>query len=215
MKFLVKLVAAAALLLAGFGFAQTAQAQQGLIVGAKLGANLATVGGDDASDDNSLRPGLLAGGYGRYNFTDMFGVQLEVLYSGQGANNSEVDDAYTSLNYLNFPLTFNMTFATDGALRPRVFAGPYLGMLLSAENGIGDDSEDVSDFFKSTDFGLTVGAGVDFGLDPLIISFDARYSPSLTTIAEEVDLGPFGSEEADIRNSVISLTVGAAILIGN
>ena len=58
---------------------------------------------------------------------------------------------------------------------------------------------------KSTDFGLVIGAGVDFGLGVPgtgKITLDVRYSLGLSTIAD------VEGEEVDIKNGAFSLMVG-------
>ena len=82
-----------------------------------------------------------------------------------------------------------------------VHAGPQIGILVSSKS----DGEDLSKFYKSTDIGGAVGLGYELESG---LNFNARYSMSLTTIGEKIELPLVGDFEADIKNSVISISVG-------
>jgi hypothetical protein len=95
---------------------------------------------------------------------------------------------------------------SPGGAKPFLFAGPVLALKLSGkgkfEYGAESDEEDIEDM-KSTDFGLVIGAGVDFGLGVPgtgKMTLDVRYSLGLSTISD--------FEGEDIKNGVFSLMVG-------
>lgn len=73
--------------IAVFTFA-TGNAQDGVSFGAKAGVNLASIGGDDV-DGLDGRTSLHLGGVVEIPVSDRFSVQGEVLYSAQGATDSE------------------------------------------------------------------------------------------------------------------------------
>jgi opacity protein-like surface antigen len=69
---------------------------------------------------------------------------------------------------------------------PNIYAGPYLAFMLGADI----DGNDVKDAFKSTDFGLVVGVGLDFKLSEgnRMLELDFRYSMGITKIYDFDDL---------------------------
>jgi len=97
---------------------------------------------------------------------------------------------------------------SPGGVKPCLFAGPVLALKLSgkmkAEYAGESEEEDIEDEdMKSTDFGLVIGAGLDFGLGaPGMgkLTVDIRYSLGLSTIST--------FEGDDVKNGVFSLMVG-------
>lgn len=84
-------------------------------------------------------------------------------------------DTSIALTYLTLP-----AIAIQGKLGPaKVYIGPQLNILLSAKQKDGS-SEDVKDFFKSTD--ISGMAGVEFNL-PFRLMVGARYNFSLGNIS--------------------------------
>ena len=65
---------------------------------------------------------------------------------------------------------------------------------------------DVSDFFKSIDFGLVFGAGMSFDVGSVIIGVDGRYGLGLTSIAE--DDPTYGSAEVKTRGFAFMASIG-------
>lgn len=180
-------------------FAASASAQ-GMMAGLKGGLNIAKMSGDDVPDEATWLYGGAGGIYFGYAFNDMFCIQPEVLFMMKGWK-MEVDGETFSgkLNYIDIPVLLKVNIPTEGSFRPSIFAGPYLGMLLSAKF----EDEDIKDFTKSMDYGLVFGAGLNYMLaeDKGFISLDARYGMGLTTIDDTDD-------EADLKNMGITIMVG-------
>lgn len=212
-----KIILSAAAVMA---FAFTAQAQE-VKFGVKAGANFATVTGDDA-DDASSRTGFHVGGVVELKLTDKFSIQPELLYSMQGAERSEVEEEggiiYTGetkakLDYINIPIMAKY-YVIEGL---SIEAGPQVGFLVNAKEeveltGTGpggsitvSQEEDAKDFYKSVDFGLAAGAGYEL---PMGLFFQARYYVGLSNIGEDFEFAGATVEAADIKNSVIQLSVG-------
>ncbi|MEX2379984.1 MAG: porin family protein [Vicingaceae bacterium] len=177
-------------------------------IGAKAGINLANMTGDDVEDADMLI-GFQVGGYVHLGLSDAFAIQPELLFEMKGASYDAGDDesVSTNLSYISIPILakYMITEELD------VHLGPQIGLLMSAET----DGEDVSDFYKSTDFGLAVGAGYELESG---LNFSLRYAMSLSTIGEDFEesfVNPLTGETetmtfeaGDIKNSVITIAVG-------
>src|SRR6185436_4636551 len=96
---------------------------QGFNIGAKAGLNLYTINSDDATNFET-KTGLHLGLLGHLHLTRQYGLQLEALYSSQGANYSFAGtDNTVSLSYINIPVLFQYMFNYGFRLQ----AGPQIG----------------------------------------------------------------------------------------
>ena len=178
-------------------FASTCFAGEMGAKGAKLGLNFANISGDDAEYNSSLM-GFAIGGFITYNLNDKMSIQPELYYTMKGYK-IEMDffglnlDFDVNLNYLEIPVLFKYHFMADNSFNPAVYAGPYLGILLSAEA----DGEDIKDGTKSTDFGLCFGLGGEYNK----FTFEFRYGMGLTSLDDS-------DEEAKIKNSNMQFLFG-------
>lgn len=170
--------------------------------GVKAGVNFANVNGDDVEMDS--KTGLVFGAFAKFELSEKFAFQPELLYSAQGAKATTswegIDyDVTDKINYLNIPLMAKF-YATEGF---SIQAGPQIGFLLSAkekEEAMGlSDEYDIKDNMKGVDFGLNFGVGYEL---PMGLGFDLRYNLGLTNIAD--------SDETDIKNRAIQLTASWA-----
>ncbi len=205
---------------AGLGLASNASAQammsesKPMAFGAKVGVNFANLNGSDAGSTSS-RTGLVIGAYANIGVADIISIQPEVLYSMKGASQSlsvggSTYTATVKLNYLDIPvlLKVNVPLSGGSSIRPSLFAGPSLGILLSSKTkveggGVSQESDTKSDT-KSTDFGIVVGAGLGFGFAGHEAGIDARYQQGLTSLDKST------SSKADVKNTLfgINLSVG-------
>ncbi len=166
--------------------------------GIKAGVNFANLSGDDVDMDS--KTGLVLGAFAKFELSENFAFQPELLYSAQGAKASEEGiDITDKINYLNVPLMAKF-YPTSGF---SIQAGPQVGFLLSAkEKWEGDGTsieDDKKDYMKGIDFGLNFGLGYEL---PMGLGFDLRYNLGLTNIAD--------SDETDIKNRAIQLTASWA-----
>ena len=190
----------------------------GIKGGIKIGVSSARLHGDDVEDLTDLlgeaqksRIGFCAGGFITFNITEMFAIQPEVLYIKKGSKYEEeifgeTLKVWIKFDYLEIPVLAKIMVPTPGGVKPYLFAGPVLALKLSsklkAEYADESEEEDIEDM-KSTDFGLVIGAGVDFGLGVPgtgKMTLDVRYSLGLSSISD--------FEGDDIKNGVFSLMVG-------
>jgi hypothetical protein len=179
----------------------TASAQSPGFIGIKGGLNMFKPYGDDVVDA-SYNIGFAIGGFYCHSINEILMLQPEIYYSVKGGKGEDEGVENTlKLSYIDIPvlLKFNLP-VEDKSWAPNIYAGPYLAFLMAADlEGI-----DVKDSFKSTDFGLVVGAGLDFKLSEgaQMLSFDVRFSVGFTKIYDMVD------EELDAFNNGFQFLVG-------
>mgnify|MGYP001235961695 FL=1 len=188
---------------------------QDVTFGAKAGLNFASMTGDDA-DGFDGRTSFHLGVTAEIAVSDVFSIQPELLYSGQGFTGSDsYEDGALDINvettgrvnYLNLPIMVKYYASDSFSLE----FGPQIGFLLSAESetdvsatdiatGVSASESTTTDFkddCKSTDFALNLGAGykLDSGLN-----FGLRYSIGMTDV-------PDGDSDG-FKHSVLQLSVG-------
>ena len=195
------------LLLLTFTLAAFTLYAQDINWGAKAGLNFASMTGDDA-DGYDGRTSFHLGVTAEIEVSDVFSIQPELLFSGQGFTDSYSDpdfgddtDITGRVNYLNLPVMAKYYISDSFSLE----AGPQIGFLMSAE--VEEEGQiafapyseeaDIKDVLKSTDFALNLGAGykLDSGLN-----FSLRYSIGMTDV-------PDGDSDG-FKHSVLQLSVG-------
>jgi len=159
--------------------------------GVKGGVNISTMSYENTTNPDtrlSWNLGVLA----HIHLTDLFAVQPELIYSGQGAKGTISDKTYTlALNYVTLPV-LGQIMAGQGW---RVETGPQFGVRTSASAKQDGNSSDIGDGFKTFDIGWVFGAGylTHFGF-----ALDVRYIQGFSNIND-------GSET--IHNRVLSLGI--------
>ena len=177
---------------------------QDVTFGAKAGLNFASMTGDDAEGLDG-RTSFHLGVTAEIAVSDVFSIQPELLYSGQGYTDSgEINtidgdvniDVAGRVDYLNLPIMVKYYASDSFSLE----FGPQIGFLLSAEQEIEgglSQTDDLKDALKSTDFALNLGAGykLDSGLN-----FGLRYSIGMTDVPD--------ADSDGFKHSVLQLSVG-------
>ncbi len=154
--------------------------------GLKAGLNLSNMLDKDNdetySKDYKMKPGFQIGPTAEFKINEKFSFQTGILFSSKGFKMNYKDDLYeikqkVNLYYLDIPLNFKGTFKV-GSTKIFATAGPYIGLGISGnmkyegtiDGEIESDSEPVNwgsdkenDDLKRLDFGLSAGAGLDFG----------------------------------------------------
>jgi hypothetical protein len=193
--------------------------------GVKAGLNLSNMvvkdDDDTYSDDYKMLPGFHLGVVADIPFSDMFSFEPGLLLSTKGFK-YDLSEEYLgetmeskmkmSLYYLDIPLNLKASFGSDDT-KFFVTFGPYLGMGLSGKTKsevtfMGETESDEADIkwgtdeenddLKRLDFGIAVGAGVQFGA----ITAGAGYQLGLANASPYTDNG------SSIKNKVISVSVG-------
>ena len=159
---------------------------QDMKFGVKGGLNFSNLTSSEGS--NGLTSFHL-GGFAEFKVSEKFAVQPELLYSMQGAG---YDGGDLNLNYINIPIMAKFYVAEKFNIQ----AGPQIGFLMSAKA----DGTDVKDLFKTTDFGLNLGAGYNLNDNMML---DLRYNLGLSQVQDELFPG-----ESKSMNAVLQLSFG-------
>lgn len=190
----------ATLIVVGFccvGFSSRAFAQSGLDYGVRAGVDIGTehITPLDGTTISS-KVGFVGGGQLDYWFNNMWAFSAQLLFDQKGAAASQSFDflgttisstGTLTANYIELPITIKVRFG-DGAFRPYIYAGPTIGILLSASsrssaNGQ-DSTSDVKSEFTSTDFGVVGGVGVTYEVsEHTAIFLDAGYEYGISNVA--------------------------------
>ncbi len=164
-------------------------------LGFKAGLSLAKVNTSISGTSKTTedRVTFHAGFYATIMASKKFGVQPELLYSGQGgvASTGELN-----LAYLSIPLMFRYNLAPWLNIQ----AGPQLSFLLSASDG----AVDIGSQFKSIDFGGAIGVGLDL---PFRINLSFRYINGFSNVSA-VDFSSLGIPDPVVSNRVIQISLG-------
>jgi Outer membrane protein beta-barrel domain len=171
-----------------------------MMVGVEGGLSLANLRGGDVYN-NSIKYGAIGGVFGRHALTGIFAIQPEVLFAMKGAK-YEADGikSQQEINYIEIPVLVRATMRKEGKLKPSLFAGPAIGILLSNKITNGEEI-DIKDASNGSDFGLVFGAGADYMLEKGCVLLDARYELGLTSTMKS-------AQDKEIKNSVISIMIG-------
>jgi hypothetical protein len=149
--------------------------------GVKAGGNLSMWGGDDA-DEAKSKFGFHIGALANIPVSSMFSVQPEALFSAEGAKfESGGDEASYNLNFINIPVLLQYN-------NPSGFyaeTGPQIGLLMSAKLKFEDESEDMKELFKGSNFSWAIGAGYKMASG---FGFGVRYNLGLSSIVDEDDV---------------------------
>lgn len=167
--------------------------------GLKGGVNLATINGSIKSPES--RVSFHAGVMAEFPVAEIFSLQVEALYSGQGAEfeyeGSDGDKAELQLDYINVPVLAKFYLFKGFSLE----AGPQFSFLLNDEidsnpnSNDGDAPTQFRDDLKTFEFG--VAGGLTFQTD-LGLFATARYIQGITDIADDMN----------VQNAVFQIGLG-------
>lgn len=153
----------------------------------------------DMGDNNNVSLSYTAGFFAVIPTSQAFAIQPEINYIRKGRFEKETamgisNKVSTSANYLQIPLLVRYTApSVFGSSNTKLFlnTGVYDGILLHSENRIKAGNEiigrDETSDFKSNDWGLVFGGGVQFPCRQFLVQFDLRYDMGLTKITNQDD----------------------------
>lgn len=169
MKKLLLLFAAAVL---SFGAAQS----QEFRLGAKLGLNVASLGGDSYGVGSlGARTSFHIGGLAEIPLMGKLALQPELLYSSEGSDWSfGLGDDNIKLDYIRVPVLAKYYFIEGLSAE----AGPVFGVLVSANT----DDRDVKDEYKTFDAAFGIGASYRLNMG---VFFSLRYNKGLLNVNED------------------------------
>jgi hypothetical protein len=139
-------------------------------------------------------------------------IVLEPSYAQKGAKLEGQGGKLTfEGNYVTIPLLVKAKFG-PASVKPYIFAGPNIGLLLSANQVLeiqGQTQEtDIKESLTSTDFAVDPGGGAEFKIaKPVAITADARYSLGLSSINND------SNDDTKIKTTGIQILVGVLFTI--
>lgn len=184
-----------------FGLTATVgYSQVGLRVGVNLANQKSEILGEKVETDGII--GLNAALVYNAQISSMFSIQPELHYIQKGSALNDVPilgDLKSVINYAELAVALKVKLVNIGENGGvYVAATPYAGYALSAKSYVGDESEkyEFSDDDNRMDYGVGIGAGVQFGG----LFLDARYNLGLANLSK--------IEETSTKNVGILIAVG-------
>ncbi|AKQ47354.1 hypothetical protein TH63_19595 [Rufibacter radiotolerans] len=161
-----------------------AQAQGGISLGLKAGANYSSLTGDN-TDDYKHQFGFHGGGFLDFGLSDMVSIRPELLFSvkGYAIELTDDDDDNQTFSYIDVPI---LAHVNAGGIFFE--GGPTLGYLVAVKDGDTDD-------FKKLEFGYAAGLGYEMESG---MGFGLRYQGGLTSLSDNDDA-------PKVKNSVFQL----------
>jgi hypothetical protein len=201
--------------------------------GFKGGLSMANVGGNDTDGTEEIKIGFAGGVFFTMPLAKGLSLVPELVYVQKGTKWEE-DGASLKVNfdYIELPILLSYQFPMEGNFKPKLFAGPTLGLLVSSkmtyeESSVSADIDIANG--KSIDFGLAFGGGFDVVMAKGMLTFDARYSLGLGAPLDDMTQGEYDDaiandemplvdevtfEAPEINHQGIQLYVGYAFFLG-
>ena len=188
------------------GYAQSAS----IWLGAHAGADIGTIatGPPDAYGTVTSKTGIAVGAEAGYWISDNLGISTGLAYVQKGANitNVQYGDSYSIVyRYLQMPVLLKATFGS-GPVKPFFFAGPEIGLKLSATQSgpiLGRDTtvNAPDSLLKKFNIGILLGAGITYQVNPKTMLFlEAGYDHGMSNISPNERY--FAVSTRDIRASL-------------
>ena len=150
--------------------------------GVKAGLNLASI---TKVEEFKMRPGLHAGIYREFGINDIFGIQVEALYSMMGATGIEEGVNYTvQMDYIASPIMAKIYLKDNFSLDFGIQSGYLVSAKVKAKSDGISAAQSFYDDSEKFDFSIGVGFSVklDYGF-----RISARYNLGLTEIEADTD----------------------------
>ena len=115
-------------------------------------------------------------------------------------------DANFNIDYIEIPVVFKANLPLEGQLIPNLYAGPYVGFAVNREREASDDggTQDRSDEYSSTDYGLALGASFDTSFAGYGFTVGGRYDLGLANINDT-------DSDDDLSTGTFMVTLGFAL----
>lgn len=186
----------------------------GPVWGVKAGLSSSVTYGDDSGGMHT-RLAATAGATMEYPLTPWISFQAELLYVIKGWKNDKDFggvEVNQTIGYVEIAPLLRLN-SGGGGPGPYLIMGPALAVKtndkLEASAGSLTASLDVLEV-KSTEFGLILGAGVEFPGQKYTVFVEARGGGGLTQVYESVDLGGGITEEWDVKSQSACLLIGVS-----
>lgn len=201
-----------------------AQFQMGPVVGANLsGLNVSP---RDAGVTTNIKSGIAAGAVIAYDFSPMFGIQLQPVYIQKGGKikTAQTDVGFileinqtVDVNYLDIPLLLKVSFEGE-SVKPFLFAGMDVAFVLdSLKFTVDNVTVNGQDFTqelppelieqklksKKLDYGILFGAGISIPVSILDLFIQAQYNLGFINVNDDPAL-----QEVSFKNRGLQVMTG-------
>lgn len=185
--------------------------------GFRLGANMASMTGDDADQFPDSRLGFTGGGFIGFDSGKRLGFRADVLYTMKGGKTAE--DETLKLDYMETAMLLTVRHAVSQRFTVRGFIGPVFGLFINAEgtgflpDSTGDPTfevdQDLGEIVEHFEISATFGVELDIRTGPYFTLLEARYTQG-SRVFEDIGLD---GEPLDLKvsNSGIGLMAGLMI----
>jgi hypothetical protein len=172
--------------------------------GIKIGGNMAHGYGTEKINTAAVA-GFHAGVMGRFQITDLFGIQPEVLYTRRGikfdkegftfkdelGNVFEPDnDPEVQMDYIDVPILFTFNVLDNIAL----MVGPQASLMMTIKDEDGKERDKGG--FHTFDVGAAVGAEAKLSM----FRIGARYTIGFRDVVDQDEMKKLGEQEANVDN---------------
>jgi Outer membrane protein beta-barrel domain len=165
-------------------------------VGAQVGYSRADLGGPDAAGIRA-RQGALTGVYLTAPLGRILSLRSELLFGLKGGRTEvSLEDGSAAtldidLAYIDVPLLARVTLPT-GRIRPVFFGGPTTGFRIGCDVQVILSTATIREtcdragaaIFRTFDYGVVGGGGVEFGWAQSALSLEARYTAGIRSIVD-------------------------------
>ena len=198
-----------------------AQTSPRMWLGVHGGVDIGTFSFDPAPPNNvfSSKTGFAAGGEFDYWFSNNFGVCYQASYVQKGFREKDQVNISFTFPYIQVPILFKATIG-NGSFKPVIFFGPEIGFRLSATaTGPGNNRADTTitfpdSLFTKTNFGIMVGAGITYNLNPTTLFFlSAAYDYGVSNLNPNFGKSQFGSSSNNDKWYTRDIRMSLGVLI--
>jgi hypothetical protein len=197
--------------------ARPSSAQESVQFAPTLGANIATIASDTASN-TAQKVSLMGGVEVTVPGPGPFALQSGLLVSPKGTNvtNEEGGEVQFSAVYAELPVHVRAELPSVRTVTPHILAGGYGSIKVFEQQSFGGRGQlpvDLDEsFYRRFDAGISGAVGASLGLSDNRLGLTVRYSYGLVEVVENVDTPPFPDNPeqrppGDGNNSVWTFSV--------
>lgn len=186
-------------------------------LGIDAGPNFSIIRGNEIVEDVEYyyKPNFTAGIFSLYQLNKTFSIKSGVYYEKKGADVVRyfppfeyTETASENFEYLTIPILARADFGSK--FRFFINSGPFISILLNQYTHLDptrhhpETTEKGTDLYKSTEFGITVGAGCSYPLNKVItLSIEYRDNLGLSDINDRPYEFPY-----ELRTNTMNFLVG-------
>ncbi len=108
---------------------------------------------------------------------------------------------------------FVVRLPAHGRFTCDAFVGPTFAFNILAKSEVKTEfaqfTDDIGTFVKAFDLGAAVGAGIEIQMSRMSVTFDARFSPGLTSFVDQADF------KVDVKNRGLGFMAGLVFPLGH